>query len=126
MTSSACVSFLYCTLCEGSMSTSKFSFASFFCVSQLRRPCAISKMWCAIRSCDACPPAACHCPTIASQLKAAQAGFFVRASRCVSSSVGWESADEVLSRAMDDTKVWTMRPDYIRANRTWNRLIASM
>ncbi|CAN0414745.1 unnamed protein product [Pylaiella littoralis] len=35
----------------------------------------------------------------ASSLKAAQAGFFVRASRCVSSSVVWESTNDVLSRA---------------------------
>ncbi|CBJ30656.1 conserved unknown protein [Ectocarpus siliculosus] len=38
----------------------------------------------------------------ASSLKAAQAGFFVRASRCVSSSVVWESPDDVLSRATGD------------------------
>ncbi|CAN0009708.1 unnamed protein product [Ectocarpus fasciculatus] len=38
----------------------------------------------------------------ASSLKAAQAGFFVRASRCVSSSVVWESTDDVLSRATGD------------------------
>eukprot|EP00903_Cladosiphon_okamuranus_P015270 g14111.t1 len=40
----------------------------------------------------------------ASSLKAAQAGFFVRASRCVSSSVVWESPDDVLSRMAGDVK----------------------
>lgn len=39
------------------------------------------------------------------QLKAAQAGFFVLASRCVSSSAVWESTDDVLSRMAEDVKV---------------------
>eukprot|EP00752_Nemacystus_decipiens_P002242 g2125.t1 len=40
----------------------------------------------------------------AASLKAAQAGFFVRASRCVSSSVAWESMDDAASRTVQDIK----------------------
>ncbi|CAM9539651.1 unnamed protein product, partial [Hapterophycus canaliculatus] len=46
----------------------------------------------------------------ASSLKAAQAGFFVRASRCVSSSVGRESTDSVSSRKAGDQKQSTRSP----------------